>query len=89
MDYGESESVVLVEELEADYLLIDDRKARKIAEYFGIDCIGSIGLLLRAYELNLIDSLRPIFTIWLENNRHFNLTLLNGILSRVGEDEIR
>ncbi len=31
MDYGESESVLLYQELEADFLLIDDKKARKIA----------------------------------------------------------
>lgn len=36
MDYGESESVILYKELNADYLLIDDKKARNIAENFGI-----------------------------------------------------
>ena len=30
MDYGESESVILYKELQADFLLIDDKKARKI-----------------------------------------------------------
>ena len=33
MDYGESESVILYEELNADYLLIDDNKARIIANH--------------------------------------------------------
>lgn len=32
MDYGESESVKLFKELNADYLLVDDRKARRLAE---------------------------------------------------------
>lgn len=41
MDYGESESVILYEELNADYLLIDDNKARIIAESFDVNCIGS------------------------------------------------
>ncbi|MBI4647585.1 MAG: DUF3368 domain-containing protein, partial [Bacteroidia bacterium] len=43
MDYGESESIILYEELKADYLLIDDKKARIIAESFDVNCIGSIG----------------------------------------------
>jgi len=30
MDYGESESVILYKELQADFLLIDDKKARQI-----------------------------------------------------------
>jgi uncharacterized protein len=32
LDYGESESLILYKELEADFLLLDDKKARKIAE---------------------------------------------------------
>lgn len=48
MDFGESESVILYKELQADYLLIDDSKARTIAEALDIHCIGSIGLLTKA-----------------------------------------
>ena len=36
MDYGESEAVILYKELQADFLLIDDRKARNIDENFGL-----------------------------------------------------
>jgi predicted nucleic acid-binding protein len=32
MDYGESEAVILYEEMSGNFLLIDDKKARKIAE---------------------------------------------------------
>ena len=45
MDDGESESLILYQELKADFLLIDDKKARIIAENLGIRCIGTIGLL--------------------------------------------
>lgn len=54
MDYGESESVMLYKEIDADYLLIDDKKARNIAENFGINCIGTIGILSIARDRNLI-----------------------------------
>jgi len=37
MDYGESESVILYKELDADFLLIDDKKARNIAENYNIE----------------------------------------------------
>ena len=43
MDYGESESVILYKELNADFLLIDDKKARNIAENFNVNCIGTLG----------------------------------------------
>jgi hypothetical protein len=36
--------------------LIDDLKARKIAEDFGLSVSGSIGLLLKAEKMGLINS---------------------------------
>lgn len=88
MDYGESESVILYKELQADYLLIDDSKARTIAETLGVKCIGSLGLLIRAKQIGLIDTLKPIFTYWLENGRYFSRTLLNKVLTQTGEEPI-
>ncbi len=41
IDRGETEAIVLYRELHADYLLIDDKKAREKAELFDIACIGT------------------------------------------------
>ena len=60
MDYGESEAVMLYKELNADYLLVDDKKARKIAENFGIKCIGTIGILAIGKDKGLIEELKTI-----------------------------
>ena len=85
MDYGESESVILYEEMEADYLLIDDNKARAVAESLNINCIGSIGLLLKAKQKGLITELKPIFKQWISTGRYFSKSLLNKILLELGE----
>ncbi len=85
MDYGESESVILYEELRADYLLIDDHKARIVAESLDINCIGSIGLLIKAKESGRIENLRPIFKKWLFVGRYFSKKLINSILIEVEE----
>ena len=85
MDYGESESVILYDELGADYLLIDDNKARILAESFNVNCIGSVGLLFKAKEKGLLKELRPILLKLLENERFFSIKLLNMILFRAGE----
>jgi len=89
MDYGESESVILYDELGADFLLIDDNKARTIAESLGVNCIGSIGLLVKAKQMNLIQGLRPIFEIWYNNQRYFSKGLLNRILLKMNEDVMK
>jgi predicted nucleic acid-binding protein len=85
MDYGESQSVILYKELQANFLLIDDKKARTIAENIGINCIGTIGLLSIAKEKGLIDFLKPIFETFLKNKRYYSTDLLNPILTLRGE----
>jgi len=81
MDYGESEAVILYKELEANYLLIDDKKARRIAENYDMKCIGTIGLLSIAKEKGFIENLRPLFQDFLKNKRYYALDILNKILS--------
>ena len=88
MDYGESEAVKLYKELSADFLLIDDKKARKLAENFDIKCIGTIGILSIAKEKGIIKELRPLFETFLIKKRYYSINLLNSILKKYSEQEI-
>lgn len=88
MDYGEAESVILYKELNADFLLIDDNKARTIAESLDVNCIGSIGLLIKGKQKGFLQELKPIFQILLSNNRFFSKSLLNDVLVQTGESLI-
>lgn len=88
MDYGESESVILYKELSADFLLLDDKKARLVAENFGVKCVGTIGILSIAKELGLIDSLKPLFETLIKMKRFYSINLLNTILRKYDEDKI-
>jgi len=88
MDYGESQSVILYKELKADFLLIDDKKARSFAENFGINCIGTIGLLSISKDKGLIGNLKPIFDEFIKNKRYYSIDLLNAVLTQKGESKI-
>jgi predicted nucleic acid-binding protein len=88
MDLGESEAVTLYNELSADFLLTDDSKARQIAESIGVNCIGSIGLLVKSKEIGFQIELRGIFEIWLKSGRFFSKNLLNEILKKYNEELI-
>ena len=55
LDKGEREAIALVEELNADALIIDELAGRKEARRRGIFVIGMLGILNSAAEKDLLD----------------------------------
>ena len=45
--WGESEAIALALELEDVTILLDDKKARRLAEQFGLPITGTVGMLLK------------------------------------------
>lgn len=88
MDYGESESVILYKEQKASYLVVDDKKARKIAESMNVECVGTLGILTIAKEKKLITELKPLFEQLLKSGRYFSIELLNSLLAKTGESPL-
>jgi predicted nucleic acid-binding protein len=55
LDDGEREAIALAEDLQADEILIDELSARKEAARRHLRFIGTLGILRRAAQLDLID----------------------------------
>lgn len=56
---GELEAMALYKQLRADRLLLDDRRARRVASFNAIEIIGSVGVLVLAKANGLIPAVRP------------------------------
>lgn len=59
MDLGEVETIVLASEMNADWVLMDEKKGRRKLSQLNIPKIGTLGILLKAKELGLVSALRP------------------------------
>lgn len=53
---GEAEAIILTEESDADYLIVDERVARHIAASRGIRILGILGILGLSVQLNIINT---------------------------------
>ncbi|KLU63588.1 hypothetical protein CEB3_c00430 [Peptococcaceae bacterium CEB3] len=71
LDPGEAEAVVLAKELGADYLLLDEKKARRVARNSEIEIMGTVGILGLAAKKGLISNLDDTFTKLGENGFRF------------------
>lgn len=60
LDAGESESIALALELNADLLIIDEKRGRKIAKDYGIAITGLLGIIVEAKEVGYINFVKPL-----------------------------
>jgi len=82
---GELEAMALYKKLNADWLLIDDEKARKAARFNKIKIIGSLGVLLVAKEKNLIQNIRPYVDRIQSANIYYSEKILTEVFELANE----
>jgi predicted nucleic acid-binding protein len=85
IDKGEASAITLAIEFDSSLLIIDDRKARKLAERLGLNYTGTLGVILRAKEKGLIPTIRPVLEKIQLTNFRFSTMVFNEILKIAGE----
>jgi predicted nucleic acid-binding protein len=59
LDAGEAEAIALALETKADLLLMDERLGRETANYFDINVVGVIVILIEAKRKGLLKEVKP------------------------------
>ena len=85
LDLGESESIALALERDAEYLIIDEYRGRMIAETYGIRIVGVLGLLIKAKQEGLIPSVKDEVDKLLRIGFRLSKGLATSVLRRLGE----
>ncbi len=84
LDRGEREAIALVEQINADAIIIDERAGREEAKKRGIFVIGTLGILNSAAEKELID-LRDMFNRLQNTSFRVSEKLISDLLKLDGE----
>ena len=86
LDAGEAEALALALEVQARLVLLDERKARRVADRLGLTSIGVIGLLLEAKKAGLVSAIHPLlFRLRDELAFFLSAPLLEKVLHVAGE----
>ena len=84
-DAGETQAMLLYKELDADFLLIDDQRGRKVAEINQITTVGSLGVLLQAKKKGLIVAIAPLLTQIADSPVYIGAGLMQTVLELADE----
>lgn len=85
LDAGERDTLELALAKRADWVIIDERIGRNMAEYLGLRITGTLGILLKARQQGLIPSFREEVEAMRRAGIHFHLRLIDRLAPNVGE----
>jgi predicted nucleic acid-binding protein len=85
VDKGEASAIALALETDDSLLILDDQKARKLAERLNLNYTGTLGVFLKARELSILPSIKPLLQKIQQTNFRFSDKIFREILREANE----
>ncbi len=85
LDLGEAETIILARELHAELVLMDEKKGRRKLRQLGMRKIGTIGILLKAKDRGLIESVRADLELLRRQGFSISQSVIDAVLEQAGE----
>ncbi|MCT7955179.1 DUF3368 domain-containing protein [Laspinema palackyanum] len=88
LDAGEREVIALALIEQKPRVILDEKRARKVAQGLGLNVIGTLGILILAKQNRIIPQVKPLLNAMMAEAQYWvNETLYHQILQAVSEDE--
>ncbi len=85
LDKGEKHTLDMACKHQADWVIIDEKIGRNMAEYLGLRVTGTLGVLLKAKQQGLIPSFQDSVNAMQAQGIYFQTALINKLAQTVGE----
>jgi predicted nucleic acid-binding protein len=85
LDEGEAEVLVLAHEQEADLVILDEIMGRRYARQMNLKLTGTLGILLKAKQIGLIDKITPLLNELISKGSWLNPALVAKIIEMAEE----
>jgi uncharacterized protein len=82
---GEAEALTLAVDVKAVRLILDDKKARRLASSFGVPLIGTAGIVLQAKQRGFISEIRSVLESLQQVGFHISDGLFQQALNLASE----
>ena len=83
---GEVEGMILAqEEPKADLVILDDNSAKKTAKFLELSVTGTLGVLVKAKQLNYIEKVKPLMDALIANGFFVTQNVYSMVLEQAEE----
>lgn len=85
VDLGEASAIALAMETSNAILIVDDLKGRKLAARMALSFMGTLGLLVKAKEYNVVSSVKPYLDKIQATDFRVSTALIDLVLEKTNE----